>query len=232
MKSNLIIGIMTIIWLLLMVNIIWQGTGGRWYIEDAEKIGKLEIAQYTNQIMVVAVSEEGATLCLYEKEENGIWESVLETEALIGENGLGKKKEGDKKTPVGTFCFTKAFGTSSNPGTKIEYIQVDESHYWVDDATSKYYNQLVSTDVVVPEWTSAEHICEYETAYRYVLATSYNSECIPGAGSAVFLHCTSEDAKSTAGCIAVPEIYMKNILKALKPECVLIIDTAENILNY
>lgn len=231
MKSNVLIGIMTVIWLVLMANIIWQGTDGKWHVEDAEKIAQLEVAKYTNQIVVVAVSDEGeAQLCFYEKEDN--WKLVLETEAIIGKNGLGKRKEGDGKTPVGLFRFTDAFGILENPGTEMEYTQVNENHYWVDDGASKYYNQFISLDKTTQDWQSSEHICEYGESYHYVLATSYNSECIPGHGSAVFLHCTSQTAEATAGCIAIPEVYMRKILKRVEPQCVIIVDEVENILMY
>lgn len=239
MKNNILIGLMTIVWLVLMANIIWQGTNGTWYVEDAEKIRMLEVAKYTNQIIVVAVLDEGASLSFYEKvvesgngNGNEVWKLVLETEALIGENGLGKTKEGDGKTPIGVFRFIKAFGVLENPGTKMDYIQVDESHYWVDDGSSTYYNQLVSTDEIIIDWESAEHICEYGESYGYVLATSYNSERIQGRGSAVFLHCTSETAEATAGCVAIPEVYMEAIMKRVEPQCIVIIDRVEKILDY
>lgn len=232
MKSNILIGLMTIVWLVLMANIIWQGTDGKWNVEDEAKIEQLEVAKYTNQMIIVAVSNEGATLCFYERKDSGEWKLVLETEVIIGINGLGKTKEGDGKTPIGVFRFMKAFGILENPGTKMEYIQVDKSHYWVDDSSSKYYNQFISTDLVMSDWESAEHICEYGESYDYVLAISYNSERIPGVGSAVFLHCTSDGAEATAGCIAVPEVYMKEILKRVESQCVLIIDKKDNILKY
>jgi len=250
MKSNILIGIMALLWLVLMANIIWQGTKGKWEINDAEKIGELEVARYTSQIIVVAVTDEGARLSLYERNGGckgekeieqiadsdevlkGSWRLVLETEALIGENGLGKTKEGDGKTPIGVFSFTEAFGILKNPGTKKKYTRVDESHYWVDDSGSKYYNQFVSLNEVVKDWESAEHIVTYEESYHYVLSTSYNVEKIPGKGSAVFLHCTSEETEATAGCIAVPEIYMKEIVKRVESQCVLIIDEMENIMMY
>ena len=230
MKNNILIGLLTVIWLVLIADIIWQGTDGKWTVDDAEKIGQLEVAKYTNQIMVVAVSEDGAKLCLYERADD--WQLVLETEAIIGKNGLGKTKEGDGKTPVGVFLFVKAFGILENPGTKMAYTQVDESHYWVDDGASNYYNAFVSTDEVVKDWESAEHIVEYGQSYHYVLATSYNDEKIAGRGSAVFLHCISEEAEATAGCIAVPEVYMKEIMRRVTSRCVLIIDARKNILSY
>lgn len=232
MKSYVLIGLLTVIWLALMANIIWEGTDGTWMVEDAEKIGQLEVAKYTNQIIVVAVVNNNAELCLYENVSNDDWQLVFEIDAIIGKNGLRKTKEGDGKTPVGVFIIKDVFGILDNPGTKIEYTKVDESYYWVDDSSSKYYNRLVSTDLVRADWLSAEHIVEYKESYNYVLATSYNSECISGVGSAVFLHCTSNDMETTAGCVAIPEVYMRNILRHLQNNCVLIIDEKENILNY
>ena len=249
MKSNIFIGLLTCIWLVLMVNIIWQGTDGKWTVEDADKIARLEVAKYTDQIIVVSVSDDTADLCLYEKKmtsvnnqvkgmsfnevsEDAEWILVLETEAIIGKNGLGKTKEGDGKTPIGVFVFVEAFGILENPGTKFSYTQVNENNYWVDDSSSRYYNQFVSTDVVEKDWTSAEHIIEFGESYHYVLATSYNIERIPGKGSAVFLHCTSSESVETAGCIAVPEVYMREIMKWVEPQCVLIIDKQEKILFY
>ena len=230
MKNNILIALLTFIWLVLMADIIWQGTDGKWTVDDAEKIGELEVAKYTNQIMVVVVSDDGAKLCLYEHAID--WELVLETEAVIGKNGLGKTKEGDGKTPVGVFLFVEAFGILENPGAKMEYTKVDKSHYWVDDSSSKYYNQFVSTDEVVKDWDMAEHVVEYGESYHYVLATSYNVERIPGNGSAVFLHCMSEQSEATAGCIAVPEVYMREIMKRIEPDCVLIIDREDCVLDY
>ena len=244
---------MTLVWLVLMVDIFFGAREEEWIMEDVEKIAKLEVAKYTNQIMVVAVSKDGANLCLYERKEldgnwkNGVkqatdenkkeyeettWQLVLETEAIIGKNGLGKTKEGDGKTPVGVFRFTKAFGILENPGAKMEYTQVNKSHYWVDDSDSNYYNQFVSTEEVSLDWSSAEHILDYGKSYHYVLATSYNLERIPGKGSAVFLHCTSEKSEVTAGCVAVPEVYMREIMRRVTQDCVLIIDRTENVLTY
>lgn len=238
MRRNITICLMTLVWLVLVANIIWVGTDGKWMIEDVQKITQLETAKYTNQLMIVSVSDGNAILCLYERnvadkaQESEEWELILETEAVIGKNGLGKTKEGDAKTPIGVYRFVNAFGILENPGTKMEYLKVNETHYWVDDSNSKYYNKLVEDNRIESDWESAEHILEYGDAYHYVLATSYNVEGIPGKGSAVFLHCTSENADATAGCIAVPEVYMREIMKRVEPECVLIIDEVENILKY
>ena len=243
MKTNTLILLLVFVWVILMANIIWEGTNGKWRIEDVEKIAMLEAGKYTNQMVVVAVTKDDAELCFYEyvndrgmkvmpNENSGQWNLVFETEARIGKNGIGKTKEGDGKTPIGVYRFIKAFGILENFDTKMEYTKIGNNHYWVDDGKSNYYNQFIEIEKVKKDWSSAEHLCEYGESYHYVLATSYNVEGIPGKGSAVFLHCMSNESGDTAGCIAIPEIYMKNLLKEIEAQCVLIIDQKERILNY
>ena len=215
---------------LLIVQIVYQEINLK---KQAIKwIDELEVSTDTNQLIIVVVAKEEAVLSFYEKNEEGKWEEILSTPAMIGKNGIGKAKEGDMKTPVGEYYFTKAFGILENPGAKVDYVQVNKSHYWVDDVNSKYYNQLVSTQKVERDWISAEHICEYGELYHYVLATSYNEECVAGLGSAVFLHCASEETEYTAGCVAIPEKYMLQIMKMLEKDCVLIIDRDVNLQKY
>ena len=225
-------GVMLIVWSCFMVTMLGNRMDGKWFVEDVEKIGELNLAKYYEQILVVAVKNEEAILCFYQKAPSGKWKLELETQAQIGKNGLGKRREGDGKTPVGVFSFTDAFGILKNPGAKIPYIQVKKNHYWIDDAKSEYYNQFVDSEEVIKDWTSAEHICEYGEVYHYVMATDYNAEGIAGVGSAIFLHCMTEEMEGTAGCVAIPEIFMKQLLKKVDSECVLIIDEAENILKY
>lgn len=54
----------------------------------------------------------------------------------------------------------------------------------------------------------------YPTAYRYAIAVNYNTACTRGAGSAIFLHCST--GRATAGCISVSQNDMVRILKMLQ----------------
>ena len=45
------------------------------------------------------------------------WEKIVSCRAYTGMNGLGKKREGDRKTPVGIFNISMAFGRKKSPGT-------------------------------------------------------------------------------------------------------------------
>ena len=232
MRRRYILGSMFVLWLILLLWILWSETDGKGMLEDAEKIREMKVAQYAKQMIIVAVNEEETILGFYQKEKSGKWELEWETQAQIGKNGLGKRREGDGKTPIGVYRFTHAFGILENPGTSINYIQVDANDYWVDDAMSEYYNQFVDVENVQKDWNHAEHICAYGEAYHYVLAISYNEGRILGAGSAVFLHCTTEEMEGTEGCVAIPEIFMKQLLKNVGAECILVIDEAKNILKY
>lgn len=192
-------------------------------------IADLQIAKTVSQIITVTAEGNKATLTMHEKAPDGTWSELLSTSASIGANGIGKSKEGDRKTPTGMYRFLFGFGNEPNPGTALSYTQADLSYYWVDDPDSAYYNQFVSTSKVRKDWDSAEHIAGVKDSYNYALALDYNKECTPGLGSAIFLHCTPT---SGAGCIAVPENVMIEILKNITGDCVIIIDSQENMFHY
>ena len=209
------------------------------YITDklpSSWVAELGVAQNVSQIIVVTADETkdvDVTVSMHTKDENGIWNENYSTSGKIGRNGLGKEKEGDGKTPIGIFTFTRAFGILPNPGIiSMPYLQVDETHHWVDDPESKYYNQCVSTKDVEPDWNSTEHLCKIVGEYNYSLATNYNEECTPYAGCAIFLHCIGAEIKPTSGCIAIPEEYMVKTMILLRRDCVIVIDTAEKIYSY
>ena len=172
-------------------------------------------AKVTKQIIFVKASGSLAKVSFHEKNLAGVWKQKMSTSGCIGRNGLGKTKEGDAKTPTGTFRLGEAFGIDSNPGTVLPYTKVTASHYWVDDPASIYYNQFVTTDEVTKDWSSAEHLIDYRGVYDYAIAIAYNKNNIPGKGSAVFLHC--QRGNSTGGCVAIPKDKMKYILQRIKP---------------
>lgn len=188
---------------------------------------ELKIARTYSQFIIVAVTDAGSAALMYERTETGICKEIVNTEAVIGKNGLGKTKEGDGKTPAGLFTLTTAFGIKDNPGTALVYKKLEDSDYWVDDPASKYYNRFVSMREVEKDWNTAEHLIDEKTAYRYAIAVDYNTECRKEAGSAIFLHCFSGGA--TQGCIAVPEENMLAILKNIKKDCAILIEDAFKI---
>ena len=197
--------------------------------ETKDFVNYLNVASTTNQLLVVSASGTKAEVSLHNKDGFGNWQQVLVCNGYVGLAGVGVTSEGMKMTPIGVYDFTFAFGNNSNPGALLSYIQCDDTYYWVDDVNSVYYNKFVTTNEVTPDWKSAEHISEI-AVYSYVLAFNYNASCIPGKGSAIFVHVSN--GRPTAGCIAVPAESMLTIIRNVSPGCKILIDKKENIGGY
>ncbi len=135
--------------------------------------------------------------------------------AMLGQQGLGKQREGDGKTPLGLFRFTGAFGIRTAACPHLPFVQITPHHLLIDDSRSRYYNRLVDARQVQPDWQSAERIVDYPNAYALALRFSYNTPALPGKGSAVVLHCIQ--APTTQGCIALPEEALVVLLQSLSP---------------
>lgn len=188
-------------------------------------------AARTGQLVTVGkLSGANAVLMLHEKQADGSWLTVMDVPALIGAEGLGKTVEGDRRTPVGAYGFTVAFGTASDPGALLPYTQCDESWYYVSDPASGRYNQLVSTaEYMEFDEEASEQIAAESYAYRYALGISYNAEGTPYAGSGISLHCMKENSFSTEGGIAVSEDACATLLARLAPDAKILIDTEANL---
>lgn len=165
-----------------------------------------------NLIFVKYEGQAKATLCMYEKDEVNNWTEKLNCPAYTGGNGIDKQKEGDCRTPTGDFPITQAFGIKDDPGSQIEYLKVDDNHYWCAD---EYYNQLVDISQQNHD-CRGEHLIDYTKQYAYAMNIGYNTEGIEGEGSAIFLHCFG-DSDHTLGCIAVSEENMIKLLQTCAP---------------
>ncbi|MCR5439334.1 MAG: L,D-transpeptidase family protein [Selenomonas sp.] len=197
-----------------------------------EWVQTLPAAKQAAQLLVVAgVGETTAWVSLHEKDDRGTWQQVMTTPGYIGKRGLGKVKEGDAKTPVGTFHFTKAFGIAPDPGSVIPYTQVDKNMYWSGDVRpGMKYNEMVDIRKY-PRLNKAasEHIIDYTVHYVYCLNISYNEAGISGKGSAIFLHCMGPNKPYTGGCVAIPQDKMRLVLQTVRPDCVVVIDSLKNL---
>ena len=200
--------------------------------ESPEWITKLPEAKDAKQLFVVA-AYEGTTawVSLNEKDSSGKWQMIMTTPGFIGKAGLGKTKEGDAMTPVGTFKFNAAFGIADDPGCKIPYTKADDDTYWSGDVKEgMHYNEMVSIkDYPDLDTENSEHILDYTRQYQYCLNVSYNDAGTPGLGSAIFLHCLGPYKPYTGGCIAIPENQMKFVMQHVDPDCVVVIDTLDNL---
>lgn len=190
-----------------------------------------------DQLFVVAcmgMDKTTATISMHERDENGEWMQILSTPGYVGRNGLCADEdhvEGCGQTPIGVYEFNAAFGIAPDPGCAIPYLQVTEDNYWSGDMNEgMQYNLMVDiNDYPDLDVDNSEHIVDYDYEYQYCLNVSFNDECEPGRGSAIFLHCFGLVKPQTGGCIAVPEYIMVQIMQNVDPDCVVVIDTFDNL---
>ena len=193
---------------------------------------KLGEEQKAEQIFIIAAfGETTAWVSMHEKDETGTWKMIMTTPGFIGQKGLGKIREGDRKTPAGIFHFNRAFGIADDPGCTIPFVKADDNTYWSGDGrTGKHYNELINLcDCPDIDTKASEHIVDYQTEYQYAMNISYNEKGEPGLGSAIFLHCLGSRKPYTGGCTAIPQDKMIFVIKHVRPECVVVIDTMENL---
>ena len=193
-------------------------------------VKNLPAAKTSTQMVIVAgVQGSSAWISMHEKNSSGDWEQIMTTPGFIGKNGLGKTKESDGKTPIGTFRFNCAFGIASDPGCAIPYKQVDENLYWSGDINFKY-NKLIDVREAPANFDkdNSEHLTDYNPDYLYALNISYNAECTPGKGSAIFMRCFDPAKPYTGGSVMIPEDKMLFVMKNVKSDCVCIINSLKN----
>ena len=184
------------------------------------------------QLIIVAASgmnKTTATVSMHERDKNGNWIQILSVNGYVGKYGLVKdseRKEGCNRTPIGAYVIDKAFGIAEDPGCAIPYTKVTKDLYWSgDQRKGMHYNKMVSIkDVPGLDKKNSEHLIDYKQPYQYCLNIGFNKKCTIGKGSAIFLHCNST-RKYTAGCVSVPKNSMLKIMKRVKPNCVVVINT-------
>lgn len=183
-----------------------------------------------DQLIVVAASgmnSSDSVVSMHERNSDGDWVQIFSVSGYVGVDGLiydEDRYEGCGRTPIGTYKFTKAFGIAPDPGCAIPYTELTDDLYWSGDY-NEHYNQMVSiNDYPDLDTSNSEHLVDYDPAYQYCLNIGFNRECTAGRGSAIFLHCFGSNPY-TAGCVAVSEDTMVEILQRVEPNCVIVIDT-------
>ena len=176
------------------------------------------------QVILVTAGQPSAinaTVELWKKANEGaveVWrQDSAPIAAVVGRSGLapaGQKREGDGRTPSGTFAVYRAFGYEEPVKTELEYHPVTAEDFWVDDPASVWYNQWVTGEVPA---VSHEVLRRADDLYKYAIIVEYNTDpVIPGNGSAIFIHVWRAADHPTAGCVAVAEADLLNILGWLK----------------
>ena len=152
---------------------------------------------------------------------------------VVGKNGMAwdpllargdgpVKHEGDGRSPAGVYPLNKTFGFAPSLGASPEYFSLTPAMECVDDTNSAHYAQIVSNEKVGKDWNSSEHMRSIDV-YRWGVVVPYNmSDTKPGNGSCIFLHVWSGPGHGTAGCTAMPEANIDEIVHWIGKGAVLV----------
>ncbi|HFD2040233.1 TPA: L,D-transpeptidase family protein [Clostridium perfringens] len=185
------------------------------HYEKAFRNPKLE---NSNQIIVVTTNNMSTSYCnieIYEKNDSGEWNNIDSITGRVGANGLAyieNRVQSTNTTPAGVMSITGAFGVKNNPGTKLDYIKVNNNMYWDLNSENSTYNRLINYN----PGGDYEHLISYPRQYEYSLITDYNHNQVPNKGGAIFVHCLGRGA--TGGCVSMPREKMIEILKWIDPK--------------
>ena len=111
----------------------------------------------------------------------------------------------------------------------MPYVQVDENIYWSGDAKYKYNEMVNIKDYPALNKSDSEHLIEFNPHYIYALNISYNEQGTLGKGSAIFLHCLGDRTPYTGGGVEIPEDKVLFVIQNVEPNCVVVIDSLENL---
>lgn len=144
----------------------------------------------------------------------GSWRAMSVTAGRAGSGGFAaRKREGDGRSPVGSFPLTEAFGIA-NPGTRLPYRRLRESGDCWSATPGRGYNEHYAGRCR-PGDEDLSAIMR-SGPYRQAVVIDYNRpRAAPGRGSAIFLHVGG--VTPTSGCISIPEGRLRAIMRTLAP---------------
>ena len=135
----------------------------------------------------------------------------------IGKKGsTANKKEGDKKTPKGTFEVENLYfrkDRKEKPLTLLKCIEIKRDMGLCNDTRFKRkYNKLFK----IKNRIKHEKLKRNDYKYNFLIPIKYNfKKPITGKGSCIFIHLT-RDYKPTAGCIALKEKDFLILIKLIR----------------
>jgi L,D-peptidoglycan transpeptidase YkuD (ErfK/YbiS/YcfS/YnhG family) len=140
----------------------------------------------------------------------------LHCRCAIGAGGVAEaKREGDQRTPLGTWAFRRVFYRPDRiaaPRTRQRLVPIDPTMGWSDDPRDpEHYNRLVP----LPYPGSHETLWRDDHLYDIVVELGYNDDPpVPGLGSAIFMHVARPDYGPTQGCVALQLDELVSLLAA------------------
>lgn len=135
-----------------------------------------------------------------------------------------QKREGDGRAPAGVFALGTAFGYAERLDTALPYSGMDAGDYCIDVPASPLYNRIVDTADVgeravegSTEPMRRDLHANGDQRYRAGFVIGHNPAAQPGAGSCIFAHLWKAPGVPTAGCTAMADGVMQQLLGWLDP---------------
>ncbi len=142
----------------------------------------------------------------------------------LGRSGvIGRKREGDGATPLGSFEVLYVYyrpDREQHPQTLLPVSPLSADLGWCDDSNHPRYNRMID----LPFSASHEKMWRDDRLYDIVVVLDCNMyPPVKGQGSAIFFHIAREDYRPTEGCIAVAPEHMRLILSKIAPGCRMVV---------
>tara|TARA_Y100000591_G_scaffold162239_1_gene139936 strand:+ start:607 stop:1101 length:495 start_codon:yes stop_codon:yes gene_type:complete len=156
-------------------------------------------------------------MTIFVKNKHTLQVEEFKFRCCIGKKGSTKnKKEGDKKTPRGSFKIENLYFRKDRikkPITLLKCLEIKKNMGWCDDIRfPKKYNKLIKVEKKIKH----EKLKRNDYKYDLLIPIKYNFEkTVTGLGSCIFIHLT-KNYKPTAGCIALKEKDFLIMLKLIK----------------
>ena len=158
--------------------------------------------------------------------KNYLTYNKLKVKCAVGKKGIGnKRKEGDLITPKGQFKIKYILYRKDRVKkikSKIRKIIIRKNMGWCNDIRSNNYNKLIK----LPTVYNHEKLYKKENIYDVILVLNFNMyPIIKNKGSAIFIHIAKKNYKKTEGCVAIKKIQLLKIIKELKKNTCVKIET-------
>lgn len=173
-------------------------------------------------ISVVGIGGSDAKMDVYQRSATG-WQPVAAgIPTHVGSAGMAQKaKSGHPATPMGVFTLPYAFGTAPNPGGGLQYVQVGADHWWDGDDHSPTFNTMQVCKKAQCAFNTGESENLEIPQYKHAVVMGVNTARTPGDGAGFFFHTT--DGGPTAGCVAIDDAKLVQIIQWLRPGAVMAI---------
>jgi len=143
----------------------------------------------------------------------------------LGRSGIVRdKREGDGSTPVGRWKLRRLVyrpDREAEPLTGLPVAAIEADDGWCDDPADPNYNRPVKR----PYPTGHETMWRTDGLYDIVVILGHNDDPpVPGAGSAIFLHCARPDYGPTEGCVALAHADLRRLIAQCGPNTYLAVE--------